>query len=328
MNEAKFNKKIELLFGLQYCASRHRNTNFDWIYENNKEYCDKFYELYLNNITKEFEDYIISGGLDGYNRVVTLGLHLDDNYCFFNKDSMDKQLLNNPNVNLSLIEKYLKEFVNKSNYDKFFNSNKDYYDYVIGKFYEALNIFEKFDINKLINFFGYKKADMNVYLINFSTGSYGATENDSLNYVCCARSVYKDEFRFSDSVIMNAYHEFSHPYINPINEKYFNNMSLDYLYSNAKENGLEKCYYHLLTLLNEYVVRAISIYLIKDLFEEKNIKRLEDRVKLRGYKYISELIQLFDNRKNYDNFELFYESEIVPFFININEKLKNEVRSK
>ena len=40
MNEAKFNKKIELLFGLQYCASRHRNTNFDTIVVFDNDFID------------------------------------------------------------------------------------------------------------------------------------------------------------------------------------------------------------------------------------------------------------------------------------------------
>ena len=41
-----FDKRLELIFGLQYCVARKYNTKFDWIHENYKKYNDEFKSIY------------------------------------------------------------------------------------------------------------------------------------------------------------------------------------------------------------------------------------------------------------------------------------------
>ena len=44
--------------------------------------------------------------------------------------------------------------------------------------------------------------------------------------------------------------------------------------------------------------------------------------KSRGYVYIEEVINLLNNKDSYSNFEEFYKNEIVPYFIELNDKIE------
>ena len=79
-----FDKRLELIYGLQYYVSRKYNVKFYWIKENYKEYNAKFYEMCDGVITEQFEKYILNGGLDSYNRCIDIAFHLDENYGFIN----------------------------------------------------------------------------------------------------------------------------------------------------------------------------------------------------------------------------------------------------
>lgn len=321
----EFDKRLELIFGLQYCVARKYNTNFDWIRENNKEYNDKFYEMYKNAITKEFEDYILNGGLESYNRCVELAFHLDKDYNFINIENIDNQILKYKKVNFEILENHLKEFVKKSNYEQFYESNKDYYDFIIEKFQAALNLYEQFSFDKIINFYGYKKGNMAIKLLNFSSGSYGHTLNGDLIYVngVINNSKDKDKFRFSDGLVSNAYHEFSHPYINPLGQKYFGDTELSNIMLECQNNGLQSSYNNIVTALNEYCVRAVSIILIKNLVRKEYINRFIENMKKIGYPRLDELIEVFNKKDTYNTFEDFYKNEIVTYFIKLNNELGN-----
>ena len=330
MNEARFDKRLELIFGLQYYIKRKYNVQFEWILENHKEYNDKFYNLCENYISKEFEDYIINGGLHSYNRCVDLALHMDDEFNIIDKDTLDYQLLNSNKVDIDKIEQFIKEFVSKSSYNDFFSSNNGYYKSVIDKYYEAINHYGKIDVNKLIDFYGYKKGEMNVLLLDFSNGSYGCTYGQDLFFVCGVvnASGRDDVFEFSNKMIINVYHEFSHPYINPLGEKYNNSQELPNIYLESKDNGLQSSYNRIITILNEYVVRAISIYLVKELYNTERFNKIINYNKEAGFPHIEEIIKLLDKRKEYDDFEDFYKEVIYKYFVELNSILESKYKNK
>ncbi len=82
------------------------------------------------------------------------------------------------------------------------------------------------------------------------------------------------------------------------------------------------CYARQITLINENMVRSIDIYLGKKYFEEDFINNCIKRHKKLGYTYIEEIIELLDKKDNYSSFEEFYKNEIGPFFIKLNNSLK------
>lgn len=90
----------------------------------------------------------------------------------------------------------------------------------------------------------------------------------------------------------------------------------------CKNNGLESCYNNIVTVINEYCVRAISIILIKDLVDNGYIIRYLNKMKKIGYPRLNELIEIFNKKNMYNNFEDFYKNEIVNYFKNLNNELK------
>ena len=133
-----------------------------------------------------------------------------------------------------------------------------------------------------------------------------------------------NEFNSGGGLSVNTlFHEFSHPFINPLTDKYKNNIYAEE-YSGAweylKKNKLpdfgsgygdwDEC-------INEHFVRAMATYLmLKCNLKELADKWLEYDLSL-GYKYIPAILELYkyyeDNRVKYKTFEDFYPTLLNVF---------------
>lgn len=325
MVDITFNKNIELIFGLMYSINRDYGLEPKSLFVDTiPSYCEEFYELYKANIESEFIEYIRNGGLDTYNRSVEIALSLDYNYNVVEDGYIKKIKNTNTNFNQIKLEKLLKRFVKKSNYNDFYLKHKNFYNFLIDKYREALNKYVIFDESLLTNFYGYKKGNMNIILYNFTQGSFGYYNGTNIMNIRCIQNIGKDEFNieFGSHTIMNCFHEFSHSYINPLGHQYFKDVDLNNLFEDAKINGLQIGYNSSLTVINEYIVRAAQIYLGNKYLDEDYMKRHIKYNQSIGYTYIENLVKLFDRKDDYSNFDNFYKNEIVPFLISLDEKLK------
>lgn len=315
-----FNKNIDLLLGLQYYVKQKLGISFDWVKSNYPKYDIKFIELCDNYLSEKFIDYIKNYGLDSYSGTVRIALALNDNYEVVENENIINIKETNSVFNSALLANYLNEFISKSNYNDFYNSTLEDRNYIINELHKAINYYGIFSPNIIESFYGYSKGKMNIIIANFSQGSYGENDENGSTYVCGMSAYLNDHF--DPYILSNLFHEFSHPYINPLGEKYFGDVKLSNLFNNAKENGLESCYNLSLTMLNEYVVRAVQIYLGSKYFDEEVNRKIIEKQKKRGYVFIEDVIALFDKKNNYSNFEKFYKNEIVTFFMNLNNNIK------
>lgn len=76
----KFDKRLELIYGLLFCTKIDRNTEITFVSDMYPNYDKKFYEMYKTGISKEFSDYIVNGGLDTYNRCIDIANAISENY--------------------------------------------------------------------------------------------------------------------------------------------------------------------------------------------------------------------------------------------------------
>ena len=324
MIEITFNKKLDLIFGLIYSVYRDTNHVSDypnWVKSTYPIFDNAFYDLYKKGITEEFKDYILNGGLDTYNRTVDIGLSLNDDYEITTNEKITEICARNKIFNPTLLSKYLKNFCNKIDYDKFYLSFNNIQQNLIKEFRKALNTYVVFYPKIIENFFGYSKGTMKIIILNFSSGSYGMETENEIIYV--SGIAVNNEIKFSTRIICVLFHEFSHPYVNPLGKKYFGNLELEEVVKSSQENGLERCYNGLVTLINEYVVRAIQVVLSSRYLEDSYNTRHIEWLKKIGYPYIEDLINLFEKKENYMTFEEFYKFEIVKFFCELNENLSN-----
>lgn len=316
-------KRLELLFGLQYCLWRDGLLQDDYLQETNKQYCDDFYNLYKKYARPELIEYIKNGGFDTFGRVCKLAYSLDENYNIKDNEASKEVEQRNPNYNRELMSKYLQVFVKESNYDGFIEDHKEYFDAIQNLFEEKLNYMVKYDERMITDFYGYK-MDMSVKVFNFAKGSFGVSFEDKSIYTASVRPPRNDKevVLIGNGVIGTLFHEFSHPYCNPLGYKYFSDKDFTNLFNESKQNGLESCYNNGVTIINEYMVRAVQVFLSnKYLPKEKySIDYDIERHKGKGFIHIKEVVDKLSLNENYNSFDEFYEAEMVPFFTNLINK--------
>ena len=84
---------------------------------------------------------------------------------------------------------------------------------------------------------------------------------------------------------------------------------------------MQECYYDKINFINEYVVRSIQVYLAAKYMESDYIVRNINYHKNIGYTYIDELVNILNAKAINENFAVFYKNNLVPYFIQLNDKL-------
>ena len=328
-----FDKRLELIYGLVYCVDKDMNHTLlpGLFVEELPTYCREFYELYRENISKDLFQYIKDYGMNGdWNQPAIIALSMDENYNIVNNDFLFNQVvMKNKNFDRVKLEKVLKEFVLKSNYDNFFDKHTNFYNKIVNSYKESMSKYKEFDENFILDFYGYRLGNLSIKLYNFTSGSQGLLIGQNQYYVQRVDNIGKDEnnFIFKPKLI-TLIHEFSHPYINPLVDKYLKNISFSSIYQETKEFGLPKAYTELTTennyqILKEYLVRTISIYLGSQYLDEQQIKIEIKKQMDNGFVRICEFVKLFEDKKNYSNFESFFKEKIVNYCLTLSDINKN-----
>lgn len=324
----EFDKRLELIYGLLYTVDKNLNNNLykGLFVEELPTYSSEMYNLCKNNMSEELVNYIKEYGISlDYNQAAYLALSLDDNYNIIENDSLKEKVINNnQNYNKEKIERLLKEFVFKSNYEEFFNNHKALYDNIIKSFKDNNIIDEKI----ITDFYGYKLGNMCIKLYNFTSGSQGIMIDNNQYYIQKVDNINDDENNFIfKNKLNNLFHEFSHPYIKPLVEKYFKDIDFINLFNETKTNGLPFAYHKSIRednsylLLNEYLVRTIAYYLESKYVDvDISNKRLQIE-KNNGFIHIKEISVLFNKKDNYNSFEEFFKNEIVNYMIDLNKSI-------
>lgn len=124
------------------------------------------------------------------------------------------------------------------------------------------------------------------------------------------------------------FHEYSHPFINPLTEKYYN-LAVKY------ENACQKLKKHKLPdyksgygdfseCINEHFVRAMAIHLLKKIgLNDIAIAFLENDLRL-GYMFVPEILKRYEfydlHRDFFSDFEEFYPELIKVFGMEIDNE--------
>ena len=272
-----------------------------------------------------------------WNQPAYIALSLDENYNIISNETLVKEvIMENDEYDKNKIERLLKEFVLKSNYEEFYNSHKSFYEKIIKSYKESISKYNPFDDNFIQDFYGYKVGNMSIKLYNFTSGSMGTLINDNQYYIQRVDNIGKDEDNFIFKPKMfTMIHEFSHPYINPLVEKYFSDIDCSSIYEEiitSANNSVISENYVLLSndkayqILAEYLVRTVTVVIGRKFESKEKIdKEIQNQID-KGFIHIEYLIKLFDKKDNYNTFEEFFENEIVNYILDLKEKLN--VKSK
>ena len=225
--------------------------------------------------------------------------------------------------------KQLYEFSNETNYFEFFETIKSYYDAYLPKVENHVQAYPV--ISTLENIYGKEQNSYNYIVSNLMVGNFGinffSKENmkSDLFSVFCLYDVSDNqetnEFNRGALSLNVLFHEFSHPFINPLTEKYYNiaeEYSSSYeLLAKYKLPDYKSGYGDWQECINEHFVRAMAIYLLtKCDRKEWADKYLKDDLYC-GYRYIPAILELYkyyeDNRAKYKTLDDFYPSLLNVF---------------
>ena len=231
--------------------------------------------------------------------------------------------------NILFFLKQLFDFSKEINYFDFFENVKSYYDAYLPKIENHIKSYPY--ISLIEDVYGKEQNSYNYVVSNLMVGNFGINFFDKDKNVSDLFSVFNlcdvvdnletNEFNSGALSVNILFHEFSHPFINPLTNKYFD---IAEKYSSAYEclkkyklPDFKSGYGDWDECINEHFVRAMAIYLmLKCDLKEWADRRLNNHLN-EGYKYIPAILEMYkyyeDNRTKHKTFEDFYPTLLGIF---------------
>ncbi|MCS7365197.1 MAG: DUF4932 domain-containing protein [archaeon GB-1867-035] len=208
----------------------------------------------------------------------------------------------------------LKDFYEATDFESFWNSNLSFYRRVEEKAKFSLRSEEV--VRKLEDYFGISYDFYHIVLAPLFGGNYGCflkLEGKTHFYAFLGPVKIEEDLPYFDKYVL--LHEFMHGFVNPVTEKFreaFRNK--DYILKPIAEFMIDVGYTRWETVVNETVIRACSIRIMK---EQSLWDRVLSREESRGFVFIRPVFELLAeyeiNRDRYRTFEDFYP-RIVNLF--------------
>ena len=229
--------------------------------------------------------------------------------------------------NLEQYRKSIKQFAEISNFETFWNSKQSFYNQILDI---TISDMTEIDIIKTLeDYFNETKESYNVVITPAFIGGYGfetpGADGKNNVYSCIPTSSVKDNIPYipTNSLLFFAWHEFAHPFVNPLADKYADRVSFsDKLFEPIKD-AMEKYAYTLWQIcVNEHIVRAVNVRLRElHLDAQRANTRLEYELK-EHFIYIEPLIEkLKEFEKQRDEKNITF-SEFYPELLKVLDSLQ------
>ena len=329
-----FDKKFELICAIHTVYLREHpelsDNEMEWVETPDIPYMKELEEL-INSVPHQgIIDIILSDAYSEESNSINVALCLDDNYDvvdeLINKEYVEKYL---GYETLYKFSQLLKDFANKIGWDEFFENHNEFYLNLVSDFCAFP---ENLNLNDIENFYNQEKKEYYYIPSILMNGGFGSQDGFGRYYYTRGFQYDNKEqkFRYDLSYLCEClFHEFSHPNINPLVDKYLKEFSnIDAILDDAVKRGLPKPYRNKATLLKEYFVRVNAKLL--------NLKYYDDVdfgwIKNNGFIYLDVLMKFVKEHKNrYETYEEFFVAELIPLMNNIlsyQEDISHEVKGK
>lgn len=312
----QINKQVELMWGLLQCSdyvnivpiqcqdtgNEFRKKNIEFLSQFKNEKVFTLLNELVNDKTANFN----------WDAPNDIALAMDENYNFFghNCSAFTGKLHSNPKVLEFLKE--LKIFAEKVDYSSLFSQYQEYFKHITQEHKKTVDkeVDKVFDFMKKFYMFEPKQENYSMnLLLSVSQSGIGSHVLEKV-YVSDSLKRKQNSWSFiphenNEEYICHILHEFSHPIINPLTDKYKIDSSFikDWDYIN---NRLGVGYMgHPRSYVNEALIRATQIYFLEKVYNYPTEERIQGEEGNNGYLHIRELIKELYNieNKRYENFE-------------------------
>lgn len=250
---------------------------------------------------------------------INLGIGINDSYELDYKKIQTERV--NKYMNYGSIEDFtvqLKKIANDINWDDFFKKHISFYQDIVNKYCRFPDNLDLSDIEKYYNV----KPKLYTFIPSvLMNGGLGPSDKEGNLYYNRGFRYNEEEqsFEVDDEYLVEClFHEFSHPIVNPLVDKYLANTDiLEKFYQDAIKNNLFETYSMFPTLvISEYLVRA-NAYILASKYFKDNMPPIEDDwVIPHGFTYLPNLVYFtLDNLPKYQNYEEFVQ-KAIPLFMN------------
>ena len=214
-------------------------------------------------------------------------------------------------------------------YDYFHRKQKQFYEQVLS---QTAYHFRNFRAKEMLEGFYGEQASAYTFILNLA-GGYGnfgksiRSENGLQLYAIVESSVSSGDlpvFKPSISGTNLILHEFSHGFVNPIVDRYAEELSgYEHLYNPIAESMRSQAYHHWQVTVNEHIVRAAVIEMCRLEFGEAYSDKLFYKLEMgKRFIYLDALLEKLknysNNRRQYPTFAPFVP-ELISVFGEINE---------
>ena len=267
-------KRIELLAIVQTLDNYWDNLNIRYTSE-------KLFQCkYKENIWDYFGKYKNHDTVRLYNKlcnnVQQINAFIELVLCYSYPPNLDNManLQNNvgdifePEFPFEIFIDGLKKFYRETNFELFFEKNQKEYKKLLSDY----GYKEKY-ISIVDNYLGTETKNYTVIISALLLGNFGikiqTNKNITLNYSVLSPYGYKDNkyvFGSKEYIIETLWHETSHLTINDLTKKYINQFDI-----NEKiipENFVKNFYVSIEAIVNEYIIRTITIRLFEIYYDE------------------------------------------------------------
>ena len=281
--EILVDKRIELLAVVQTMTQYWDNLALKFFNKKlfkckYKEDVDEYFNKYKNHETVKIYGELCNN-IQDFSAFINLIL------CYSNPPNFDNIANVENNIN-SLIKQNIpyKDFINgikrfyeDTNFDYFFENNKSEYEKLIND-YMSKNDLKEY-VNIVDNYLGSNTNNFTIAISSLLMGNFGikilTNENITQNYSVISPFDYKkNKYIFSSkfSILELLWHETGHLTINELTKNYID--QFDISCKILSNNFIKHFYTNIETIVNEYIIRAITIRLLEINYGEKIVENL------------------------------------------------------
>jgi len=281
--EILVDKRIELLAVIQTMTQYWDNLALKFFNKKlfkckYKEDVDKHFDKYKNHETVKLYGELCNNVQD-FSAFINLVLCYSDPPNFDNIANVENNInrVDKQSIPYDKFIDAIKSFYEDTNFDYFFESNKSEYEKLINDYMNKNNLKEY--VNIIDEYLGSNTNNFTIAISSLLMGNFGikilTNENTTYNYSVISPFDYKENkyiFGSKFSILELLWHEISHLTINKLTKNYIDQFDIS---SKIIPNDFIKHFYtDIETIMNEYIIRAITIRLLEINYGEKTVENL------------------------------------------------------